>query len=113
MKVLGMARWLAPVLLAAGVQAEENLPAVNELNFSVMVAAGVDDADSRYLAGGKATFPIGHSFGAQIEGGIANDDYYGGEWANGKYHGRGYFTEAATSKSSIGRFENGVFKEAQ
>lgn len=77
MKVSRIARCLALMFLAAGVQADENLPAVNELNFSVIVAAGVDDADSRYLAGGKATFPLGHSFGAQIEGGIANDDYYG------------------------------------
>lgn len=67
----------AVALAAPGAMAEENLPAVNALNFSVIVAAGVDDTDSRYLAGGKATFPIGHRFGAQVEAGIANDQYYG------------------------------------
>ena len=52
-------------------------PAVSNLNISGMVMGGVDDANSRVLAGVKATFPIGHSFGMQIDGGIANGEYYG------------------------------------
>lgn len=41
----------------------------------------------------------------------AEGDYYGGQWDNGKYHGRGYFSEKESGTTKIGRFENGVFKE--
>ena len=56
---------------------ETSDPAVSNLNISGLVMGGVDDADSRVLAGVKATFPLGHSFGMQIDGGIANADYFG------------------------------------
>ncbi|MEP2935918.1 MAG: hypothetical protein ABJM06_14095 [Gilvibacter sp.] len=42
---------------------------------------------------------------------FANDDYYGGEWSNGKYHGRGYYSFAASGEKQIGRFVNGVFQD--
>lgn len=41
---------------------------------------------------------------------FANDDYYGGQWANGKYDGRGYYSFAETGEKQIGRFVNGQFQ---
>ena len=77
--ICGIAGFVLGGLWAASGIAEEaaSEPAVSNLNISGMVMGGVDDANSRVLAGVKATFPIGHSFGMQIDGGLANGDYYG------------------------------------
>lgn len=40
---------------------------------------------------------------------FSNGDYYGGEWKNGKYHGKGYFQGQIEEDDQIGTWNNGVF----
>jgi hypothetical protein len=41
-----------------------------------------------------------------------NGNYYGGEWKNGKYNGRGYYQGQNVSEDRIGIWEGGVFVES-
>ncbi|MCE9520922.1 MAG: hypothetical protein K8S25_00655 [Alphaproteobacteria bacterium] len=58
-------------------------PAVSAVNGSIIVRGGqydlnnVDDGKGEGEILGKVTFPLGQSFGAQVEGGVGFDEYYG------------------------------------
>jgi hypothetical protein len=65
---------------AAGSAAASD-PAVSAPNLKVVGEAGQTNNDTSWLAGGGLTLPIGHSWGALIEGAAANvggDSVYGG-----------------------------------
>ena len=44
---------------------------------------------------------------------FANGNYYGGSWTNGKFDGRGYFSDKETGENQIGYFKNGDFIRAE
>ena len=44
---------------------------------------------------------------------FANGNYYGGSWNNGKFDGRGYFSDKETGENQIGYFKNGDFIRAE
>lgn len=39
----------------------------------------------------------------------SNGNYYGGEWKNGKYNGRGYYQGQNVDEDRIGNWDNGIF----
>lgn len=42
----------------------------------------------------------------------SDKSYYGGEWRNGKFHGRGYYDNKATGKKEVGVWTNGTLTQS-
>jgi hypothetical protein len=64
-----------------------------------------------FASGDKYTgmFNSNNQFHGQGRFFFVNKDYYGGEWLNGKYHGRGYFQGQTAADDKIGEWNNGTF----
>ncbi|QNJ96986.1 MORN repeat-containing protein [Constantimarinum furrinae] len=64
-----------------------------------------------FASGDKYTgmFNNNNQFHGQGRFFFSNKDYYGGEWLNGKYHGRGYFQGQTAADDKIGEWSNGTF----
>jgi hypothetical protein len=52
-------------------------PAVSKTNFGFIARGGSIGGEEKFDAGGKVTFPFAENFGAQLELGAGNDEYFG------------------------------------